>query len=1292
MNSKINTVKMKFFLRLSILNVFLFGQISAVFAQSVEQDTIQGEVFFVYPFSNEITMHSNYHMAVKGRRGENKYTYKDYYIEMFGADYKKRDFRLSKRKMLYSQLKSFKFRREQPHLNRKFKKAVRKNPFPLLEQRYSLENDVVPCLDKIPDGKYVQYFEGYYPIDKKGRLHYSEKKASGYFTIKNNLLEGDAVWLNLKGDTLKKGRFENGLKVGEWFLEVRKVAFSISKLDAKLYSENGSPAVDTTKEYASYSEGFQNGPYTYYLNSEYPILQGFYTDNAESGEWQARGIGFTGKGKNRKRNRNNTIITATYSPKLNGPVVKQPIIRKRLLSDMDYLMEYNFDSKYNPSVSFSQMYSINIPKELDIELDEEAINGYEGEEYEEEYYEEEYYDEEMSDFMEAEEDYYYEEDYYGEESAPYLSMIYDPIKDMYISKAKMMDSLGIVFNFQGVYEKRYPNGQLMLRYEFENGKLVEEDTIFWDNGKPYDVITFNLDSSQYVQKVYDYDGKLYNELVFDSIGEFLRINFEPKRVKFIQIGNLLAEDKNQSNFYFYDKMDTMQYELKDSLLLFRSWLKEDTSLLYTRSYNPNTRSLNFESFAITGKQVLSAEVIFSDSFESWTGFKDYHLGNLTTHTTSSASLNPYQEKDTIPKRNVNDFSRLFDITDEFVIQQNKKPYTGEVKVVINETKFELNSGKKIKLVLPRPNVLAEKLIRQKEKYAETGKNKQEILFHTLDASELGENFSTTIFSSLFGGFLDEYVNFPYSEYDDYGMQDKGYKEKKEEPFSKDISGFMLDGQPHGTWIIKDQFGKMLYEIPFEKGVINGIVKEYDTKYPKNNEEYYYSNEEYLMDSIPRKKTHYLFSSSNYKNGMPNGIFNQYNWLGQQTKQTIYQDGFREGKAFERNNLAYTSLNYANGELDGYIRTYLTLKGQDSLLLFDLNFQNGLMQGESRSYHTNGKLAKKGFFLNGDPIDDYEAFDTLGFKYHYVKFLYSFPVEEKIWEENQLSARYLFDWRDSIYFESSDITSTQSLDRMLVQLGINGDFYEKPYYGRPSMVDKTNIDYQITKYYPNDEVARDGNISAGKKVGCWKYFSYDGEFLYEVDYFDSILTITDSVQFKSKGILTDYDAKGRKLSESFIIEKFEKYDCSHTDHYEIRQLRTIFQENDSIDRMNGYVKNYFDNGVIQNEGWMKNGLPSGIWKFYDPYGKLNQVGTYVLGKRDGRWLGGDLSKTKYLGDICLNPNLPNLEEEIKYRENLLDIVITNYKMGQALNKEFYDVNMNDFEQEEMVEEGKDLEEK
>ncbi len=106
--------------------------------------------------------------------------------------------------------------------------------------------------------------------------------------------------------------------------------------------------------------------------------------------------------------------------------------------------------------------------------------------------------------------------------------------------------------------------------------------------------------------------------------------------------------------------------------------------------------------------------------------------------------------------------------------------------------------------------------------------------------------------------------------------------------------------------------------------------------------------------------------------------------------------------------------------------------------------------------------------------------------------------------------------------------------------------------------------------------------------------------------------------------------------------------------------------------------------------MKDGLPVGIWKIYDPYGKLNQYGQYVSGKRDGRWLSGDLSKTKYLGDICLNPNLPDLEKEIEYRENLLDIVITNYKMGKSLNRQYYDINMNRFKDVEEEEDSSEEE--
>lgn len=1286
MSIKKQIIKKAFLLQL----VLLFQGFVSFAQEEIVQDTINGVVYNVYPFPIEFQPHSAYYFAQKRTR-EDKISTREYIKYMTeGEDMPRKELRSMKREIRHEMrgdiFSSNGYRKENKHLrNNKFKAAVRNNPYPLMEQRYSLEHDIIPSLDQIPDGKYVQYFDMVALLDKRGKSIFVENRVAGYFSIKDNMLDGEAVWFNVKGDTLKKGRFEKGLKVGEWTLENRKIGYSIDPINANVYIERGYPNMDTIREIVTYSGGFKNGPYAKYENSVYPVEQGQYKDNNAVGEWIERDVSFTGKGKKRVRNRNNNVITFRYTVSNEEIVVHQPLIRKRLIKDMDYKSPFDFMGKYSVSVSFSRLYGINYPKDPDIELEEETINSYEGELYEDEYYEDEYYGEDV-----YYEDEYYEDEYYGGDNTEYANMVYDAAIDDYVPLSKMIDSLGIYFKFDGTYEKRYPNGQLMMRYEFKNGSLVKEDTIFWDNGKPYDVITFEQDSNQFIHRVYDYKGKLYNEIVYDSVGNFKRVNFKPATVKYFSLDGFTVEDEKNARYFFYDKLDTMATDLStiDSLVIFRSWFKEDTTMLYSRMYFPKERTLKFSSYGITGASSNSAELNFSENFESWTGVRKFNYGNLTMKTTTSASYSEWEEKDSIPQRHVNEYGRSFNTTDEYILMQNNKPFSGKVSITMNEKGVVLKSGKDIKMVLPRGYVMTEKLKKDLAKYKETGKTNYEDLFACIDASDIEDEFSTTILNSLLGGFVSDFMQNSYMdyeyEYNERRDKPKRYNEKKVGTFTKYVEGEMIDGLPVGLWIFKDQRGKVIAEVPFDKGLVNGTVKEFDYEYPdRRGYDYYMEEPNFMRDSMPKRTTYYLSRTIDYKNGLSNGMTYQYNWLGEIIKQDTYKDGYKDGPCFERNNLAYTTLTYKEGALDGYVKTFLTLKGKDSTLLYDLNFQNGALQGESKAFHLNGKLAKKGFFLNGDPIDDYEAYDTLGFKYHYVKFQYSYPVEEKIWEENQLSVRYLFDWRDSIYFQPSDITTSQSLERTLAQLGIGNEYY-RPYYGRPSLVNKTGIDYHITKYYPNDSIARDGSISVGKKVGCWKYWSYEGEMLYEVDYFDTIISINDSVQFKAKGILTDYNAAGQKISESYVIEKFEKYDCSHTDHYEIRQLMTIWQGKDSLDRMNGYVKNYYDNGVLQNEGMMKDGLPTGVWKYYDPYGKLNQVGNYVMGKRDGRWLGGDLSKTKYLGDICLNPNLPDLEEEIKYREKLLDIVITNYKMGKALNKEFYDVNLNTYDEEGEVE--------
>ena len=1263
MNNKFNFIN---FFALFFLLLFSF----AGFSQKIETVNYNGKQCLEYPFKINVRTNQTYYSSVNTRKHLN--TIIELLKENQWKDLTKEQFDLAivlfKKQIKQFQKLSNKGKNKQ---DIQLSKVIRVNPYPLLEQIYELDVDIKPCLDAIPDGTYIQYFYDFPLINENNELSIIHNKVAGIFEIKNNLLNGKATWFNFKGDTLKNGIFKNGLKEGEWYFERRELESRITKENKELYIKNGSPKMDTIIEKMMYSNGLRNGFYTQYGSANYPFYEGHYLNNEFTGDWIERLIytsnfAVTEEEVNNEllELKNNELVTGKYTYSNNKVIVKQPIIRDGLILNSED-ENYNFESKYTPFDVSKNLFDVAFNLEPDVELDEENTDYYEGEETtEDSEYEEEY----------EEESYYYGED----DVTNFQPFVYDQEADKYLIRGKAIDSLGLKFNFEGIYERYYTNGQLMFRYEFIDGKLLKEDTLFWDNGIPYDVINFQKDSNQFIRSIYDYDGKLFNEVVFDSKGDFVRVNFKPNYTKNILIDGIVAKDFPENLFFSYDKMDTLKNEIQsDSILLWKSWNRYDTTKLYESMYFPKDRILRYTNFSMSGLPSMKGELTFNEDFNSWTGIETFSFDNLTLASHKSASYFErfYDEQlDSLPQLKVNQSTEYYDITSDNILYKENEPFSGPIVIHINSDQPKFKTGTKLDLSFPNYLKLETKLEDDYRLFKKSGKSKLFAYINSLDYTEIGDDHSVKIITSLFP-FLEQLITFPeiYPDYDDDSKEIE-YNEKEESPFAKTIVGKFKNGKPEGTWIVKDQFDNFQAIIPFINGEIDGEYKTYNTEYPNELSEYDLEDNQFSKDTMPAKKTTFLSSVEHFKNGYQNGESIYYNWLGETILKQNYKDGLRQGPSFERNNFAISKMNYLDDALDGYMQTFLTLKGKDSILLYDLNFQNGLLQGESKSYHLNGKISKRGFFLNGQSIDDYEAYDSLGFKYHYVKFLYSFPVEEKVWEENELSARYLFDWKDSIYFSPSDITSSESLEDMLANLGITETATN--YYGRPTLVEKNGIDYHLTKYYPNDTIARDGKISSGKKVGPWKYFSYEGELLYKVDYADSLITINDSIQFKSKGVLTDYNSKGNPISKSFIIEKFEKYDCSHSDHHEIRQLYTTWESNDSLKRINGYVKNHYDNGVIQNEGNMKNGLPTGIWKFYDPFGNLNQVGVYVMGKRDGRWLAGDLSKTKYLGDICLNPNLPNIENEIKMREKLLDIVITNYKLGKAFNKEYYDIDWNE----------------
>lgn len=52
------------------------------------------------------------------------------------------------------------------------------------------------------------------------------------------------------------------------------------------------------------------------------------------------------------------------------------------------------------------------------------------------------------------------------------------------------------------------------------------------------------------------------------------------------------------------------------------------------------------------------------------------------------------------------------------------------------------------------------------------------------------------------------------------------------------------------------------------------------------------------------------------------------------------------------------------------------------------------------------------------------------------------------------------------------------------------------------------------------------------------------------------------------------------------------------------------------KQTGYVKNYYPNGVLEAEGYLKNGIAEGKWKYYDKNACLEEEVNYKNGFRDG----------------------------------------------------------------------------
>ena len=230
-------------------------------------------------------------------------------------------------------------------------------------------------------------------------------------------------------------------------------------------------------------------------------------------------------------------------------------------------------------------YEINFAKEEELELEEERFNSYELENPNMQY-----------DYM-IPPRLYGNPDYWMGYS--YYSIERDPETDRVETRGRFIDSIGAIMKFDGDYELYYPNGQLYTRYQFENGDLVKEDTLFWSNGVAHDVITFNADSNQYIRTVFDTRGEEFKKLVYDSLGDFSHFYREKTEIVKKDFDTLVGKqspyvfthgfpfDTITKGDYYYENWTAINKTLDSKTMLYKSWSGLNSSpliqycLLYT---------------------------------------------------------------------------------------------------------------------------------------------------------------------------------------------------------------------------------------------------------------------------------------------------------------------------------------------------------------------------------------------------------------------------------------------------------------------------------------------------------------------------------------------------------------------------------------------------------------------------------------------------------------------------------------------------------------------------------------
>ncbi|MBO6517543.1 MAG: hypothetical protein JJ975_13435 [Bacteroidia bacterium] len=394
------------------------------------------------------------------------------------------------------------------------------------------------------------------------------------------------------------------------------------------------------------------------------------------------------------------------------------------------------------------------------------------------------------------------------------------------------------------------------------------------------------------------------------------------------------------------------------------------------------------------------------------------------------------------------------------------------------------------------------------------------------------------------------------------------------------------------------------------------------------------------------------SSVSYKNGKKDGEINE----GYCDFSTHYKNGRIHG--IER--LNSTETEYFNGRLHGErieFGYYSPETSYDGQIDYRAHFHLDTLHGWYISYVRPMEPSQQVYFKKGLPHGKYWRGNVTAPTSAQVTLNEGYLVDTAYYyfNEGTIKAKVSHRLEDQEFFYPYYKAQLDGQKEAKEKLEASGNYTSRELYlllkpykftGIDILSEDKMIDFEANRtghyqyFYKNGIMASTGEVRSGYKVGTWKYWDLSGGLYKKVehdsDWFVNPIT-KDSIFYYGK--VKMWYPNGKELLTGLILSKMERFKCDQEMKVDFENLYYLsFYDKDgnqSLTQAGGKVHEYHNNSERRLEGEMKDGKRFGVWKFYDPNGRLEETGKYVDGLKEGLWIAGDLEAVPYYEDLCIS---------------------------------------------------------